>query len=59
MKVYVVETIADYCEQIGFSTDRKVAEKKAKELNKTSKYHDFFVTEYTLNNENWCEFDDC
>ena len=57
MKIYVVETIADYCVQVGFSTDRKIAEKKAKELNKTCKYPEFFVTEYTLNNKNWCEFE--
>lgn len=59
MKIYVVETIADYCEQIGFSTDKKVAEKEAKRLNKTSKYRHFFVSEYTLDKTNWCEFNDC
>ena len=58
MKIYVVETITDYCVQVGFSTDKKVAEEKAKKLNKTSKYHDFFVTEYTLGKKNWCEFND-
>lgn len=58
MKIYVVETVADYGVQVGFSTDKKVAEEKAKKLNKTSKYHNFFVTEYTLNKKNWCEFND-
>ena len=59
MKIYVVETVMDYCVQVGFSTDKKVAEKEANKLNKTSKYYDYFVTEYTLDKNNWCEFNAC
>ena len=50
--------MADYCVQVGFSTDRKIAEEKAKKLNKACKYPEFFVTEYTLTKKNWCEFND-
>ena len=59
MTIYVVETIIDYCEQIGFSTDRVIAQKKANELNKNSNYREFYVTAYTLDKSNWCEFNDC
>ena len=55
MKIYIVEVICDYVTQIGASTSQKIAEAKAKELTKQSKYHHYFVTEYDINN-NWTKF---
>lgn len=55
MKVYVVEAMADYTVYYGFSTNKEVAEKKAKELSKQVSRH-CWVTEYTLNKDNWSDF---
>ena len=60
MKIYVVETIGDYCYQLGYSTSKAVAEKKAKEYHEASKSRctkEYFVTEYTLGKDNWCKFE--
>ena len=62
MKIYVVEVVLDYCEQIGFSLSHKKAQEKADELNKTveNDYARYFVTEYEVKNKfDFCEFDDC
>lgn len=56
MKIYVVEVILDYCVQCGFSLSRKKAQQEADELNREDKYHNYFVTEYTVNNSDYCEF---
>lgn len=57
MKIYVVEVILDYCVQCGFSLSRKKAQQEADELNREDKYHRYFVTEYEVNNSDYCEFD--
>lgn len=61
MKIYVVETVADYLIQIGFSLSKEVAQKEAAKRNKKKPYawhDDYFVTEYTVsNNSDFCEFD--
>lgn len=60
MKIYVVETSGDYVAQIGFSTSRKVAEQKAKELTEYFRLHgwknDIWVTEYSEGTDLYCEF---
>lgn len=55
MRIYVVEGMNDYTTQIGWSTDKKVAEKKAAEFKKRTR-QDAWVTCYTLKNDNWCSF---
>lgn len=55
MTIYVVEFIYDYTEQLGFSTSKQVAEKKAKEFAKKSG-HDTWVRPYSTNKNNWAEF---
>ena len=58
MKIYVVETWGDYCYQVGYSTSKQIAEKKAREYEKDNPFHrKYFVTEYTLGKDNWCEFE--
>ena len=55
MKIYVVETMNDYTTQIGFSTDKKVAEREAEQCRKNI-HKDFWVTPYTLDKNTWCDF---
>ena len=58
MKIYVVETLGAFCYQVGSSASKQVAEKKAKDCEKNSKRgQKYFVTEYTLGKDNWCEFE--
>ncbi len=61
MKIYVVETIGDYTVQCGVSLSKNIAERKADELNKRIKnskcYHEYWVTEYEINNNQYTEFD--
>lgn len=61
MKIYVIETSGDYTTQIGFSTSRKVAEQKAKELIEYFHSHGWknntaWVTEYSEGKNLYCEF---
>ena len=57
MIIYVVESMGVYLtEQIGWSTSLKVAEEKAKEFSNNIE-EDCWVTEYELDEEEWCEFD--
>ena len=56
MKIYVVEAMADYIVHYGFSTNKEVAERKAKELSKQVSRH-CWVTEYTLDKNNWSDFE--
>ena len=56
MKIYVVETLFDYTVQHGCSTSRKIAEEKAKELQKRL-LQKVWVKEYTIGKDNWFEFD--
>ena len=55
MKIFVVETLCDYTVQLGYSTSRKVAEEKAKELQKIFRKK-VWVEEYTIGKDNWVEF---
>lgn len=55
MTIYVVEFMYDYTTQLGYSTDRKVAEKMAKKFSK-EQHEDAWVKEYTLDKNKWCEF---
>lgn len=57
MTIYVVESIYDYTYQVGYSTSREIAEKKCKEYKKEIKNRPFWVKEYTINKDKWCEFD--
>lgn len=56
MKIYVVEAMSDYTVHYGFSTNKEVAERKAKELSKKVHYC-CWVTEYTLGKDNWSDFE--
>lgn len=56
MKIYVVEAMADYIIHYGFSANKEVAERKAKELSKQVHLH-CWVTEYTLGKNNWSDFE--
>ena len=56
MKIYVVEAMADYTVHYGLSTNKEVAERKAKELSKQVHRH-CWVTEYTLDKDNWSDFE--
>lgn len=56
MKIYVVESMADYTVHCGFSTNKEVAERKAKELSKRVR-RPHWVTEYTLGKDNWRDFE--
>ena len=56
MKIYVVEAMADYTVHYGLSTNKEVAERKAKELSKQVRRH-CWVTEYTLDKDNWSDFE--
>lgn len=56
MTIYVVETMCDYCTQIGFSTSRKVTEAKAKEFTCHTN-RKAWVEVYTTDKNNWCDFD--
>lgn len=59
LKIYVVEVVLDYVEQVGFSLSKKKAEQRAKELNKKNRYREYFVTEYSVkDNADFCEFAD-
>ncbi len=55
MRIYVVETMCDYTEQLGFSTSKQIAEKKAKEYSKYLK-KSCWVKEYDSGEKNWIEF---
>lgn len=56
MKIFVVEILLDDVQQIGFSTSKQVAEQKVKEY--YAKHNILpWVTEYTTNKDNWCNFD--
>ena len=56
MKIYVVEAMADYTVHYGFSTNKEIAEKEAKERSK--QVHRYcWVTEYTLGKDGWCDFE--
>lgn len=56
MKIYVVEAMAAYTVHYGCSTNKEVAERKAKELSK--QVHRYcWVTEYTLDKDNWSDFE--
>lgn len=56
MKIYVVEAMADYTVHYGFSMNKEVAERKAKELSKQVHRH-CWVTEYTSGKDNWSDFE--
>lgn len=59
MKIYVVETVYDYLVQYGFALSREKAQKVADKFNKKQKedYNKFFVTEYEVGKDGFCEFD--
>lgn len=59
MKIYVVETIFDYCTQIGASLSKDTAERIAKECSKKKGpfgYKKYWVQEYEINDK-FTEFD--
>lgn len=56
MTIYVVETMYDYCTQMGFSTSKKKAEEKAKELERLI-HRKTWVETYTTDKNDWCAFD--
>ncbi len=62
MKIYVVESLFDYTTQFGFSTSRKVAEQKMKEIEERDKefypncHHHFWIEEYSEGKELWADF---
>lgn len=59
MKIYVIETVYDYLVQIGFALSREKAQKIADTFNKKEKdSNKFFVTEYEVNKNGFCEFND-
>ncbi len=62
MKIYVVETIGDDTVQLGFSTSKKVAEKKAEEWKEYFYNHHGYkkpvwITEYSEGKNQYCDFD--
>lgn len=57
MKIYVVETMGDYTTQIAFCDKKQKAEEIAKEMNKKSKYHEYWVTVYQTDADGICWFD--
>ena len=57
MRIYVVETMWVYTEQLGFSTSKEIAEKKARKYSKRLK-KSCWVKEYDSGEKNWIEFGD-